>query len=259
MTNPLILRLNFFKALGDEDSRAIERACRIRRRIPARGELLREGDRPRRIYVVLDGWAARQTSLEDGRRQISAFLLPGDLFDLDSFLLGAMDHSVVAIDEMEVAEIGRDEFEQLTDNHPRVTKALLWHQLVLMAIEREWVTNVGRRNAYERLAHLFCECWMRLDCVGMTDGDSCQFPPTQHDLADATGMTTVHVNRTLQQLRADGLLSLERKRLAIPDLDALKQAGLFDPNYLHLEPPASRPAEGQDRLTSPRGPTLRAT
>lgn len=252
MTDPLILRLSKFGPLGEEDRRALEQACRNRRNVAARTELISEGDRPTCVYAVLDGWAARYTTLEDGRRQISAFLLPGDLFDLSLYLLREMDHSVGAITPLTVAEIPKAEFEALTERHGRVTRALMWHQLVLMAIEREWVTNVGLRSAYERLAHLFCEVFLRLEAVGMTDGDGCDFPPTQHDLADATGMTTVHVNRTLQQLRADGLLSLERKRLTIPDLTALKQASLFNPNYLHLG--RSDEAEAERLEGGPRAP-----
>ena len=101
-------------------------------------------------------------------------------------------------------------------------------------MQREWTTNVGQRTAYERLAHLFCELFVRLRTVGLTDGKSCDFPPTQLDLADATGLTSVHVNRTIQELRRDGLIELHNRRLTIPDLRALMNACMFNANYLHL-------------------------
>lgn len=247
MANPLILRLSVFSALGAEDQEALERACRHRRTIGARKDLIREGQQPKSVYVLLDGWAARYTTLEDGRRQISAFLLPGDLFDLDLHLLAEMDHSIGAITRLVVAQIDGPEFEALTDHNPKLTKALMRHQLVMMAIEREWVANIGQRNAYERLAHLLCETYLRLQCVGQAENGSCPFPLTQHDLSEATGMSTVHVNRTLQHLRADGMITLERKRLTIPDLDALKRASLFNPVYLHLGRREQCPTEEQER------------
>jgi CRP-like cAMP-binding protein len=120
-------------------------------------------------------------------------------------------------------------------DHPRITQALFWDELVTVAIQREWTLNVGQRTAYERIAHLLCELYLRLRTVGLTDGTSCHFPLTQVDLADATGLTAVHVNRTLQELRRDGLIELQSKTLTIPDLNALRQVALFNDNYLHLD------------------------
>ncbi|HEX8842043.1 MAG TPA: helix-turn-helix domain-containing protein, partial [Sphingomicrobium sp.] len=118
---------------------------------------------------------------------------------------------------------------------PRITQALWWHELVTTAIQREWTVNLGQRSAYERLGHLLVELYLRLKTVGRAQDGRCDFPLTQNDLADATGLTAVHVNRTLQELRRDGLIELERKQLRILDLERLKDVSMFNPNYLHLE------------------------
>ena len=146
-----------------------------------------------------------------------------------------MDHSIGAISKVRAAEIGRDDFDRLMHDHPRITQALYWNELVNIAVQREWTVDLGQRSAYERLAHLFCELFVRRDTVKLSDGHSFDFPLTQTDLADAMGLTTVHVNRMLRQLRKDGLIEFDRKRLNILDLDRLKQVAMFNPNYLHLD------------------------
>lgn len=167
-------------------------------------------------------------------RQILAFFVLGDLCDLNTYILKEMDHSIGAITRLKVADISRDDMDDLTLNHPRVTQALWWQELFDASIQREWTLNVGQRSAFERLAHLLVEKFFRLECVGLTRGSSCDFPLTQNDLADATGLTAVHVNRTPQELRRAGLIVLQGRTLSIPDLNALKSAGLFNDNYLHL-------------------------
>ena len=121
------------------------------------------------------------------------------------------------------------------DAHPRVTQALLWEQLVTVAIQRQWTLCLGRLSAFERVAHLLCELFLRLRGVGLAANGACELPVTQIDLSDATGLTPVHVNRTLQELRGAGLVRLGDKKLVIPDLRALQDAAQFNPNYLHLQ------------------------
>jgi len=142
--------------------------------------------------------------------------------------------SIAAITRLSVADISREEMDTLIAGRPRITQALSWESLVAAAIQREWTLNIGQRTAYERIAHLLVELFIRLKSVKLTQGDSCDFPITQTDIADAIGLTAVHVNRTLQELRRDGLIVLERKRLQIPNLERLKAAAMFNPNYLHL-------------------------
>jgi len=234
--NPLISKLERFVRLSTDDKRALEELVQRKlHRVTARMDILREGERPETLKIVLSGWACRYKALEDGRRQILSFFLPGDLCDLNVFILREMDHTLSSLTMLSYAEITRDMLEHVTSNYPRITQALWWDTLVAMAVQREWTLNVGQRTALERMAHLLCELFVRLEAIGHTQGNSCEFPLLQSDLADATGLSTVHVNRTLQELRAQNLIVLRAKELTIPDLEALKEAALFNINYLHLE------------------------
>jgi CRP-like cAMP-binding protein len=144
-----------------------------------------------------------------------------------------MDHSIGTLTPVVYSEIERERFDELTASDQTLAEALWCWALADNSIQREWVLNIGRRVALERVAHLLCEIVERLRPVGLWDGKSCAFPITQMDLADATGLSVVHLNRTLQELRASGLIILRERLLTIHDLDALKNTGLFDPNYLH--------------------------
>ena len=234
-TERVASKLQAYTRLSDADVSALDKLRRDVRRVQARRDLVREGDKPRFVHLMLSGWACRYKTLPDGKRQIVGLFIPGDFCDLNVYILKHMDHNIGAITDIEVAAISPDEMERLTAAHPRITQALLWHELVTVAIQREWMLNLGQRSAYERIAHLFVELFLRLRTVGMTHGSDIDFPLTQSDLADATGLTAVHVNRTLQQLRSDGLIELERRHLRIPDLERLMNAAMFNPNYLHLD------------------------
>lgn len=243
--NPIVAKLEQFTLLSEVEIRALDRFARERvRRYEAREDVLREGDDPRYINLILSGWACRYKQLRDGRRQIIALLLPGDLCDHNIFLLREMDHTVGTLTPVTLAEISRDTFEATTQEHRALARALNWETLVNAAIQREWALNLGQRDAFERMAHLFCEIFYRLRTVGLTEDNACPLPLTQVELADATAMTSVHVNRTLQELRARGLVELKRRRLTIPDLAALQAAALFTPNYLHLYPSRGARTDG---------------
>jgi CRP-like cAMP-binding protein len=236
MTNPLIRKLERFPKLSVDDQRLLERVTSEHvRRIGPREDILCEGDAPGEIHLILSGWACRSKQLEDGRGAILAFLLPGDLCDLDNFLLRPMDHSVGALTAVTVAGIPRPLFEDLMLNHSRIAQALWSSALIDAAIQREWTLNLSQRTAYERLCHLLCELFLRLRAVGLTQGSSCELPITQAKLAEATGLTLVHLNRMLQELRAANLVELKSKTLTIPNLEALMSAALFNPAYLHLD------------------------
>ncbi|WP_298091969.1 Crp/Fnr family transcriptional regulator [uncultured Sphingomonas sp.] len=235
MNNPLIRKLEQFTRLSGSDRTILdELASTGIRRLGARRDLVREGEKPRAINLMLDGWAFRYKMLEDGRRQIISFFLPGDLCDLNIYLLREMDHSIAALTPLTFCEIPRDTFEQVTER-PRIVQALWWDSLVAAAIQREWTVNLGQRNALERISHLICELFFRIRGVGLNDDSSFFCPITQNDLAEATGMTSVHVNRTLQELRGRGLVHWKGKQVEIPDLGALCQLALFNQNYLHLD------------------------
>lgn len=236
MDHPHISKLENFVRLSAEEKAllgalAIDRV----REFPAGTDIIREGDRPEVVHLFLDGWGCRYKDLEDGRRQILSFFLPGDICDLNIFILRQMDHSLAAITPVRLAEISRERLEEITLAHPRITQALWWEALVAASIQREWTLNVGQRDALERLAHLLCELFVRLRSVGLTNGTTCAVPLLQTMLADATGLSHVHVSRTMSALRQDGLALLRSRVLTVPDLDALMRVGLFNPNYLHLE------------------------
>ena len=189
MVSVLALRLQAFTKLSKDDRAAVDRlARRTVREVAARRDVIREGDRPRAVNLVLDGWACRYKTLPDGRRQIVALFVPGDLCDINVFILKEMDHNIGAITSLRVAEIGRDHFEALMLDHPRIAQALWWDELVTVAIQREWTLNVGQRTAYERIAHLMVELFLRLQAVDLVRGSQCDFPLTQVDIADATGL-----------------------------------------------------------------------
>lgn len=235
MPNALTRRLEEYTPLTDADRAELARLCsQSNHTVQAKVDLIREGDAPRSIYVILDGWACHYRTLENGRRQIVDFAVPGDLCDLNLFILDRMDHSICAITRLKVAEVGREVLHRVVTHFPNITTALWWVELVSKSIHREWIVNVGQRSARERIAHLFCEMFLRLESVGLADGFSCDFPLTQNDIAETTGLTAVHVNRTLQELRREGLIVLERQKLKVPDMLALQGAGLFSPDYLHI-------------------------
>lgn len=235
MPNALIRRLEEYTPLTEADRAELQRLCsQSTHTVQARRDLMREGEAPRSFYVILEGWACHYRSLENGRRQIVDYAVPGDLCDLNLFILDKMDHSIGTITKLKVAEVGREVLHRVVTNFPNITTALWWVELVSKSIHREWIVNVGQRSARERIAHLFCELFLRLESVGLTDGFSCDFPLTQSNIADTTGLTAVHVNRTIQELRKANLIILEKTRLTIPDMLALQGAGLFNPDYLHI-------------------------
>ena len=210
------------------------------RRVPARHDVIAEGEPPRFINIVVDGWGCRYKQLPNGSRQVLSLLLPGDLCDANAYILREMDHSIGAITTMTIAEVHPEEFMSLVQASQNITKALWWNEMVMMAIQREWTLSLGQRSARERIAHLLCEIFYRLRVIGRCSGTSCEFPLTQVDMADATGLTSVHVNRMLQDLRRDNMIELSGKSLNILDMGALMEEAMFNPNYLHLEAGAVR-------------------
>jgi CRP-like cAMP-binding protein len=202
--------------------------------VRSRRDIIREGEQPRFVNLIVDGWAIRYKMLEDGRRQIIAFLIPGDLCDLDIWMIGEMDHSIGALTEVRIAQLPPESVEQIQQGHPRIAKGLMWDMLVQAAIQREWTVSLGQRSAIERIAHLICELFTRLDMIELCVDSTCQLPITQTDLSEATGITPVHVNRTIQELRAQGVIEWKGREVHVPDMDSLKRIAMFNDNYLHL-------------------------
>ncbi len=229
-----ISKLENFAPLASADRTSLVEMTNRQRKVEAQSDIVREGDPHGPLRVILDGWACRYKQLGDGRRQITAILLPGDLCDTHVNVLSQMDHSIAAITPVTLAEIPRPWLDGIVGRHPQIGAALWWDMLAACSIQREWMVNLGQRDAGERLGHLFCELFHRLRAVGLTRGRACDMPLRQMDLAAITGVTSVHVNRCLQALRMEGLIVLKHRRLVIPDLAALRRAALFNPAYLHL-------------------------
>jgi CRP-like cAMP-binding protein len=253
MANPFLLKLQHGAELTDADRAALEKAASDVRQVKAHEDLIREGDKPDHVHVVLEGFAFRYKILPDGQRQIMAYLVPGDLCDLHVSILGEMDHAIGTITPCKVAYIPRREIEELTEKHPRINRALWWATLVDKGTLREWLVSMGRREADKQMAHIFCELLVRLQTVGLATEDSFELPMTQEELGDTLGLSTVHVNRVLQQLRGDGLITLKGKHLAIHDVERLKEYAEFDPNYLHLRKRPSQERREPRAATSQRG------
>ena len=237
MSSALLRKMETLAALTDGDRQALRMATDspVRSVMPRR-DFAREGDTPTCVHLIVEGWAARHKILPDGRRQIVALLIPGDICDLNIQLLSQRDHSLVAITPLKLIEIPFGTMNQLIADSPRIAEALRLDALIVAATSHEWTLNVGQRSAYERIAHLMSEMAYRLERAGLGEGERIEWPLTQVDLADTTGLTPVHVNRTLQLLRADGLIILTHRMLTIPDRPRLKRAGMFNSNYLHLAP-----------------------
>lgn len=230
----LIRKLAVFAPLSDAERDALKGLAGHTRRYAAREDVIRQGDRTEHVNLLLEGFACRYKTLEDGRRQILSFFVPGDICDLNVFILERMDHSIGAMSPCLFGAIPRRLIDEVTQAHPRLTRALWWSTLVEEAIAREWLMNVGQRSAYERAAHLFCELYWRLRVVGLVRDGTFDFPVTQTELGDALGLSAVHVNRTMQELRRDGLISTQGRELTVLNLEDLEHAGMFDPSYLHL-------------------------
>ncbi|WP_114949065.1 Crp/Fnr family transcriptional regulator [Microvirga calopogonii] len=233
--NPLIRKLSNYITLPEADQRTLEGLSQTPKLVAAHTDLIREDAPPDDVYLITSGWACRYKALPDGQRQIMAYFIPGDLCDQRIFVLKRMDHSISTLTPATVAVIPAQTMIDLTECHPRIAQALWWSTLVDEAITREWVVNVGQRKAFERVAHLICEMFVRVQVVGLAEGLSFEFPVTQTDLADTVGLTLVHTNRMLQDLRAEGLIAWKGKRLTILDFDRLADLSMFNPNYLHLE------------------------
>ncbi|HEX8482571.1 MAG TPA: Crp/Fnr family transcriptional regulator [Allosphingosinicella sp.] len=242
--NALITKLEPVVRLTQEDRSALTALGAVPRDMGARRNIIREGERPEFVHLMVEGWAARYKLLADGTRQITAFLIPGDFCDLHVTILGAMDHSIITLTRAKVAFIPRSQMDALT-GRPGLVKAFWWATLVDEAVLRAWIVNVGRRDAYGAVGHLMCELYVRMKNIGLADDHCFELPLTQEELGDALGLTTVHVNRVLQRLRAENLIDLRRGILTIRDYRALEAASGFNANYLHMERGEDGPASAQ--------------
>lgn len=233
MGNRFTNKLCGFATLTDDDVAALLAATSRPRKIAAKQDLIREGDRPGPVFVILEGWACRYKILPSGTRQVLAFLMPGDACDLHIGLLAEMDHGIQTITSARVATVERGEMDDLMDRRPGIAKAMYISQLIDEGTMRAWITSMGRRTSSERVAHLMCELYLRARNIGLTAESTLSLPMSQILLADALGMTSVHINRVLKELRIAGAMALRRGSLDIIDPNMLVRMAGFDENYLH--------------------------
>ncbi len=235
MANPLLMKLEQFAHFEEPERRQLDRLLDFpRRSYRAHEVIVAEGAKVRDVHLVLSGMAARSKALANGERQLMAFLIPGDLCDVEVFILDAMDHDIVALADTTCVLIPSGVMEDLLTQSSRLTRAMWWSTMLDSAVLREWMVGHGRRGASERLAHLFYELLVRHRLIGAAGDNTLSLPMTQEELGDATGLTAVHVNRVLQELRAEGLVEWRDKILTVVDPERLRAAGRFQANYLHL-------------------------
>jgi CRP-like cAMP-binding protein len=184
--------------------------------------------------LLVQGMCARSTAMEDGRRQITALHMDGDFVDLHGFLLKRLEHDIVALSPIRMALVPHERLKTVTEQFPHLTRMLWLGTIIDAAIHREWIVSAGRRTALEQVAHLLCELLLRYRIVGLAPGDGLPLPLTQEQLADACGLTPVHVNRVIGQLKADGLIDWRRGEVVFQDYDGLALRAGFDPVYLSL-------------------------
>ena len=231
--NAFIRKLSGHAPLPQDDVALLEEVCRDQRQVPARADLILEGDKPGPIFVVLQGWACRYKLLPEGTRQITSFLMPGDCCDLHASVLDRMEHSIATLSAARVAMVARNRMEELIFTRPFITRAFWWTQLVDEDTLRAWITSMGRRDSTQRVAHLMCELYVRARNVGLTENETFELPLTQAVLGDALGITPVHVNRVLRKLRLSSIMRLTAGKLVILDIAELARVAGFDDNYLH--------------------------
>lgn len=234
MANPVVEKLKHGANLSADDERVLIDACSDVRNLGSREDIIVEGEQPENVHVVLEGFACRYKLLPDGGRQIMAWLVPGDFCDLHIAILGQMDHSIATISASRIGNMPQAAVERLSHTSLALSRALWWATLVDEGVLREWLVNMGRRSADKQIAHLFCELLLRLKSVGLAPDDTVDMPLTQIELADTVGLSPVHVNRVLQQLRDLHLISWKGRELRILSVTGLEHFADFDPNYLHL-------------------------
>jgi CRP-like cAMP-binding protein len=232
----LITKLTASTILDEDDTRAIQDLPIRSRELGPNKVFVAEGDRPRECCLIGEGFAFRSKTTFEGQRQVLSLHIPGEIPDLQSIHLKLMDHDLVTLTPATLGFISHEELRGLTRRRPNVAAALWRETLIDAAIFREWVVNLGRRSATTRMLHLLAELYYRLEAIGRARDGMFEFPITQTQLADCLGLSTVHVNRVLQELRKQDLVKVNRSEFQLLKLDGLKDLAGFDQAYLHQDP-----------------------
>ena len=235
---PLLTKLTRRCPLSPDETDALLALPHRLEKAKAGSYLLRQGDRIDRCGILLSGFACRHKFTGDGARQILGLHLQGDAIDLQNNLLGVIDDNIQALTAVEIASIPIQALAELATQCVNIARAFWIDVLVETSIHREWLVNLGRRDARQRLAHLLCEFALRQEAIGVSAGPDYPLPMTQEQIGDAAGLTPVHVNRTLQRLRTEGLIEFGRQSIRVLDWPRLQVAGDFSSLYLHLSRPA---------------------
>ena len=235
MISAHLLKLRQRTEISAAEEQAIRALVSETRRLPADIIAVRAGSELNFSMLLLSGWMARAKDLSSGQRQMMELHVAGDFTDLHGFTLKRLDHDVITLSECTVGIVPHEALRAMTERMPRLTRIYWFFTNLDAAIHREWTLSLGQRSAISRMAHIFCEMHVRLGIVGCTNGESYDFPLTQRELAECLGLTVVHANRTLQELRRRGLVELASRRLTIVDRDGLCGLAEFDPSYLYLE------------------------
>jgi CRP-like cAMP-binding protein len=233
--NLLITKLEQRDRLTDAEKACLDGIWSPPKRYKPGQDLVREGDRPGVSTIVLEGFCGRYNNLRDGRRQISALHIGGDFVDLHSFPLKIMDHGVVALSEVKAVTVPHETLLKITEAQPHLTRMLWLSTLIDASINRRWIVAMGRLQSNAQFAHLICELRVRLGIIGQADDTGYDFPLTQTEVADVLGLSLVHVNRVVQELRREGLIAWSGKHITILDWPRLQELAEFDAGYLHLE------------------------
>ena len=232
---PLIRKLESIAPLSDDERECVLSLPLAIRKFGADQDIIREGDSPSECCLIVEGFACRYGLTAEGKRQIMSIHIPGDMPDLQSIHLRVMDHSLMTITPSTLGFTPHESVREVVRQCPRLGDFFWRDTLIDAAVFRKWMMGIGRRSAYARIAHLLCEVVVRMKAVGLTDDHTCELPLTQAEIGDSLGLSTVHVNRSLQELRGDGLITLRGNLLTVQDWKGLKKAGEFDPTYLHLD------------------------
>ena len=234
MLETLIRKLELRDKLSEAERQALH-SLPVHERVHSPGsEIVRIGAMPEVSLLLVEGFVCRYRVLEDGGRQILAIHVPGDFVDLQSLLLKVMDHSVMALGPCKVAFIPHEKIREVTERSPHLARLFWLSTTIDGAIQRTWITCLGRRSAEQHLAHLVCELYVRLEAAGVASDFTFEFPVTQVQLGDVLGLSVVHVNRKLQELRAAGLVEWRDGKVKIRDFQRLAEMSEFDPTYLSL-------------------------
>jgi CRP-like cAMP-binding protein len=240
MLEGLVQKLARHSPLDADDRSAILALPFTLRTLEPHSHMVREGDLPQHCCVIVSGFAIRHKVTGDGERQIMAIHMAGEFVDLQNLFLDVSDHNVQTLTRSEIALVPRPAVEALAVARPAVGRAMWADTLIDASIFREWVVNVGRRSAIERIAHLLCEFAIRMEAAGLVRGGGYKLPMTQEQIADCAGLTAVHVNRVLKELGRLGLIVRDKRQVSIPDWEKLRRIGDFNTRYLHLEPGSAR-------------------